>query len=295
MKEKDLQIPWSDIEDKLETLSSVEGGNSDARRGIITLLNNQKVFIKIGVNDHTKAWASKEIKAYAFLAEHSYPYIPKFLSKNEEENGFAIEALTREEGWNWSDTWDGPRLEATLKAMDALADIRPSSAYTELLKPVLSEEDNGWIKLEASEEQKANLLGKLETVGKAHAGEDISTQAKKSKDFRMQFDTLVHFDVRADNCAWNKSKELVRLVDWNWLQLGDRHLDLAAMLTHVHKGGFNVLEKYSERLDAGALHWMAGFWFEAASKPIWPGGPAKLRDTQLQAGITALDLANQVN
>ncbi len=66
------------------------------------------------------------------------------------------------------------------------------------------------------------------------------------------------------------------------------------MLTHVHVSGFNVLQNHGERLDAGALRWMAGFWLEGASKPIWPGGPERLRDIQLQAGITALHLAEQV-
>lgn len=52
-----------------------------------------------------------------------------------------------------------------------------------------------------------------------------------------------------------------------------------------------ALPKYADRLDAGALHWMAGFWFKSAAKPIWEGGPEHLRDFQLLAGLTALDLA----
>jgi hypothetical protein len=40
---------------------------------------------------------------------------------------------------------------------------------------------------------------------------------------------------------------------------------------------------------------MAGFWFEAASKPIWPGGAEKLREVQLRAGITALKLAQTLS
>ncbi|MDR3547707.1 MAG: hypothetical protein P4M11_05480 [Candidatus Pacebacteria bacterium] len=101
--------------------------------------------------------------------------------------------------------------------------------------------------------------------------------------------------MRADNCAWNKDKREVKLVDWNWLELGDRRIDLAASLTHVQNSGFDVLKSYSDRLDPEALNWMAGFWLNAASQPIWEGGPEKLRDTQLQAGLTALRLAKELS
>jgi hypothetical protein len=43
-----------------------------------------------------------------------------------------------------------------------------------------------------------------------------------------------------------------------------------------------------------ALHWMAGFWFNAAATPIWDGGPEHLRDFQLLAGVTALRLEKKL-
>ncbi len=294
MPKQELLIPWSEIENRLETLAPTQGGYSDAQRGIISLPDNRQVFVKVGINDHTKGWASKEIKVYAFLAEHLFSYMPEFLSKNADETAFAIEALVPEAGWDWSDAWDEARLDATLAALDALADIRPGEGYSELLEPVVNDKDNCWLKLAASPEQSACLRAKLTALGKATVADDIPALVQKSQDFQMCFDTLVHLDVRADNCPWNKTTQAVKLVDWNWLGFGDRRIDLAAMLTHVHVSGFNVLLKHSERLDAGALRWMAGFWLESTSKPIWPGGPERLRDIQLKAGITALDLAEQV-
>lgn len=294
MQKQEPLIPWSEIERRLETLAPTQGGYSDAQRGIISLPDNRQVFVKVGINDHTKGWASKEIKVYAFLVEHSFSYMPGFLARNADETAFAIEALLPEAGWDWSDTWDDARLDATLAALDALADIQPGDGYSEILEPVVNDKDNCWLKLAESPEQSACLREKLAALGNTTLADDIFVLAQKSQDFHMRFDTLVHLDVRADNCPWNKATHAVKLVDWNWLGFGDRRIDLAAMLTHVHVSGFNVLQNHGERLDAGALRWMAGFWLEGASKPIWPGGPERLRDIQLQAGITALHLAEQI-
>lgn len=293
-KHSDRAVIWPDVEIALKTLQPVEGGYSDARRGIITLGNGEKVFVKIGVSERTKAWAAKEIKAYGFLAENFYSYIPSLLCINEDKTGFVLEALLPENGWDWSDTWSNERLNATLAATDALAAINPSLDYSELVKPVITDKDNGWLKLVASEELQSILTVKLKESEEADLISKIRIHAEKSSDFKVRHDTLVHDDIRADNCPWNESTRQVKLVDWNWLELGDRRLDLSAMLVHVQDSGFDVLPHFADRLDAEALHWMAGFWLEAASKPIWPGGPEKLRDVQLRSGITALRLAEEM-
>jgi hypothetical protein len=49
-------IPWSEIEPGLEMLGAVEGGNSDAKRGFVTI-SGEKVFVKVGINEHTKGLA----------------------------------------------------------------------------------------------------------------------------------------------------------------------------------------------------------------------------------------------
>jgi hypothetical protein len=55
-----------------------------------------------------------------------------------------------------------------------------------------------------------------------------------------------------------------------------------------------LLPGYADRLDSDALHWMAGFWFHSALKPIWPGGPEYLSERRLITGITALALSRYV-
>ena len=293
-KQSNSPIPWEQIEKNLGALVPVSGGHSEARRGIVTVFGGKKIFVKIGGNERTRDRAAKEITSYAFLKECGYPFIPKVLSTKPDQTGFALEALLPEDGWDWSSAWTKDRLDTTLKAMDALAAIKPDAKHAEQFKPVITDADNGWIKLVASPERQTFLVEKLRTESNATILDSLTDHAEIASRFKVRHDALVHNDVRADNCAWNKEKGEVRLIDWDWLELGDRRIDLAAFLVHVEQSGFDALAEYSKMLDAEALHWLAGFWFYAASSPMWPGGHEKLRDFQLRSGLMALKLSEEV-
>ncbi len=289
-----MKISWGDIEKSIETLTKVDGGFSSAHRGIVTLSDGMRAFVKVGVNDPTKKWAKKEVEVYRFLQRQNYPFIPQLLAHNNDETSFALEALTPEDGWNWSDEWTEERLVKTLEAMDVLAAIQPVGDDKDFFGiEMLNETNDGWQPLKDSKEFQQTLLSKLRSAGCSDIANalDFSVEAERSANFPFRKDTLVHYDVRADNSPWNARRQAVRLVDWNWTQLGDRRIDLAALLVHVHQAGLDVTRASGDRLHADALHWMTGFWFQAAATPIWPGGPAHLRDVQLQSAMTALKLA----
>lgn len=82
----------------------------------------------------------------------------------------------------------------------------------------------------------------------------------------------------------------VCLIDWDWCQIGDRRIDMAATLVDIASSGFDISPFYS-RLDAGALHWLVGYWFKSTTASP---GPQKLRDFQLNSGIKAWELFNLV-
>lgn len=250
-------------------------------------------FVKVGTDENSKKWAHKEIAMYRFLQKNNYKYIPELVATNSDETAFAIEALSEGEDWDWSDAWTSERLEKTLAAMDTLANIPFTDEPGTLFDAhTISEADDGWQYLTASDEKQKRLNNMLHKANQHSLADslDIATQASASKQFIFHNDALVHNDIRADNCAWNSRLKTVKLVDWNWAQPGDRRLDLAATLVSVHKSGFNILP-YISRLDAAALRWMAGFWFNQAIEPIWLGGPEDLRPSQLQSAITSLELA----
>lgn len=290
-------VAWSEIEANLKIMTPVEGGFSHARRGLVHLPSGRQVFVKIGTEENSKKWAKKEVAVYRYLKANSFRAVPELLCTIPDETAFSLEALLSEEGWDWSDSWTAERLATTLQVMDSLATLHPKGetwVYPE--EQALDEMRDGWRALAQSAELQQKLFAKLRTAGYTEIAEslDISKQARRSARFVFRTDVLVHYDVRADNCAWNAATGQVKLVDWNWAQMGDARIDAAAMLVHVQKSGFDVLPEQAARLDANALQWLAGFWFHAAASPIWPGGPAHLRDFQLRAGITAFELAGKV-
>lgn len=288
------KLTWNDIKQRVGSLSKVDGGFSPAHRGIMRLASGEQIFVKVGVDESTKKWAKKEIETYRFLERAKYKFIPVFLACDEQETSFALEALTTENGWDWTTTWSEPRLIKTLESLDELAKIIPKGTDKDFFSfQEFGDIDDGWSPLEKSEELQNTLVKKLKAAGFGELASkiDFSKMVKKSKAFHFRHDTLVHHDVRADNCAWNEKINSVKLVDWNWTQLGDRRIDLNSLLVSVHKSGLDVSTNYSSLINRDALFWLAGFWFKAACTPIWIGGPTHLRNLQLHSGITALQLA----
>lgn len=297
MSMQNQQISWEEVESKLSNLQPVEGGFSLARRGMVTLDNNDIVFVKIGLDNNTKKWAKKEIKTYQFLEKNNYPYIPKLLSVNDDETGFAIQSLTHFDGWDWKENWTYDRLDRTLEAMDKLASIKINDEAIKLFsEKSLSTTDDGWSKLIESPNIQDRLQIRLSEMSRQDIWNmiDFQDEAKLSAGYDFKNDYLVHNDIRSDNCAWNQTLRNVKLVDWNWTQIGDRRIDLAATLTHVYQHGLELIPDYVDRLDVDALHWCAGFWLNSGATPIWEGGSDSLRILQLTSGIAALDLRQQI-
>ncbi len=290
-------VAWNEIERRLGALRKVDGGFTLARRGLVTLSDGQEVFVKIGTNSQTKNWARREVNAYWFLKRVGYPFVPRLLSINADATGFAIEALTPKDGWDWSCKWTEARLSRTLEAMDALAALPvsgPDRAY--FSEEIISEKDDGWRQLLASPHRRTMLIRRLRAVNEEKLAKSLNfaAMAAKSAQFRFAGDRLVHNDLRADNCPWNPHRRQVKLIDWNQLQLGDRRIDLATTLVHVHKSGLNVLTHCRPLLDADALQWMAGFFFDRAARPARPGAPERLRQMHLESAIVAYNLWQKI-
>mgnify|MGYP003450900178 FL=1 len=148
-----------------------------------------------------------------FLKKQGYTHIPKLLAIKPDQTCFAIDTLLSEDGWDWSDTWNEERLTTTLNAMDDLARIKPDSGYTELLKPVVTDADNGWVTLASSPEHQSYLASKLEAISELGVLQDLHVHKKRSLQYQVRHDSLVHDDVRADNCAWNARTGQVKLID----------------------------------------------------------------------------------
>ncbi len=287
-------MQWKTIEKALPTIQHAQSGYTMAHRGIITLPNQERVFVKLGVDDNTNAWAQKEVVLYEFLASRQYPHIPKLLAANSLQTAFVLEALEPKDGWDWSNTWTHERLNATLAAMDELAQIHPTADTAKLFgSKGLDQTSDGWKVLASDPEKQKVLEEKLKKAGHGNFMEntDYVAMANQSARFTFQDDRLVHYDIRTDNCAWNAAQNSVKLIDWNWAQMGDARIDAASMLVHVYRAGLDI-SQHNARLDTDTLQWVAGLWLNAAATPMWPGASEKshLRDYQLESGVAALKL-----
>jgi hypothetical protein len=288
-------MDWQIIQERPDALLPVEGGFTKAIRGIFTTPQNRKVFVKIGVDPITKTWAKKEIDVYKSLQACGYKYIPKLISINDDECGFALEYLGSENGWEWETPWTDHRLGATLRALDELATLPRSAVAPGLLED--DEDDinvNPWQMCRIDQASEALLNKRLHDVNRPDIAERLK-DLKSSLQFTPDSKVLVHYDVRRDNCAWNPRLETVKLIDWNWLRFGSQKIDVCALLVNAYKAGLS-LKNFTDRLDYNALMWLTGYWL---SSSIQPGSetmsdPAVLRSYQFDSAIAAYDLATEI-
>ena len=139
------------------------------------------------------------------------------------------------------------------------------------------------------------LILTLQSQGHHRIADDVTSIPLLLEPFAFDFpeDTLVHYDVRADNCAWNAVTNEVKLVDWNWLQLGNRAIDVNSLLVNVIRSGFQPPSNISDRYDSNALMWLSGMWFRASIQPsdVTSSESIQLREFQFDSAVTAYDLA----
>ena len=289
-------VEWTAVTNSLGTLKPVDGGFTNAKRGIISLPDDKKLFIKIGVDPITNEWAKKEVSIYKALRKYGYNYLPELLSTNKDETGFALEILDSVNGWQWETPWSNERLTKTLEAMDALAEIPINIFESKIFGGDPDDINvNPWIMPDLDNEAKEILIDKLINIGINKLVSELET-LRKEFSFASSDKRMVHYDVRRDNCAWHKELNEVKLIDWNWLHLGSREIDVNALLVNVYKSGLNPLMNFSSRLDRGALLWLCGYWLSSSIKPgeSSMSDHVSLRSYQFDSAIAAYTLASQL-
>lgn len=289
-------LSWATIESSMETFRPASSGYTQAKRGFVTVFDGTVLFVKIGSDDETKKWIQKEIDVYQFLSAHNYLPIPKLLSINNTHDGLALEYLDTGDNWEWETTWTNERLQATIDAMDTLADIATDNLPESVIKiRMINKLGNPWQTLAKDLTTQGKLRLKLEESNKHALAIEICNDAflKQNFTFDLPQDTLVHYDIRRDNCAWNANTKQVKIIDWNWLQLGNREIDMNALLVSVAASGFKLTPPFKGRLNKDALLWLAGAWFSASIEPITnnTSETSSLRSYQLESAITAYELA----
>lgn len=276
-------IEWADIEKALPTLRPVQGGFSEAQRGIVTLADGRTVFVKLGVDEHTKRWAQAEIKAYHWLEDADYQHAPRLLAESEE--GFALPDLS---AWDWEHVWHAEKVDAALLALDRLAALPSTTGHFE--KAGFSADGNPWHKLPSDASDYRSLVDDAtwRQVDAILADDSLRLEyASAAERQPWQGNQLVHYDARADNFAYDHESKHGCFVDWNWMSLGSTAFDRTAMLVNVQLSGLDVLPAYRDQVDRDSLIWLIGFWLERALGPQDTEGRKRLRPRQVASSLQA--------
>lgn len=257
---KPYKYTWEeDIVPYLDTMTSVEGGYTPAKRGIATLKDGTKVFVKIATGPMTEKWLKKEIKTYLKLNEAGYGYIPLLLAHNDEDTAMAIEYL---EGHSFENVWDKKKVDAVMHARQALKQYKEDFVGDkDFASGDVVDFDLKWpYLLKHGNLDKVNT--KLHKLGRTvqFTAEQIQDYQKQHQDWSMSEDTLVHEDVRADNFGYNSETGEGKLIDWNWLCIGDESLDTTPLFISMYRSGFDPYKDYPEKYDPQMLLYLVGFW-----------------------------------
>lgn len=258
-----LKYDWeNDIVPRIGSLRAVEGGFTAARRGVADLSDSQKVFVKIATDELTKKWIKKEIKAYELLNQAGYRFIPTLLSRNDDRTAMAIELL---EDVNFDNHWDKDKLEAVVLAQEELKQYADIFKDDPPFKPGdVRTLDNKWpYILEGNNLDTINT--KLKKLGgtSAFTKEQVETLSRLHKDWALREDTLVHMDIRADNFGYDPKTKLGKLIDWNWICLGDPSLDTTPLFISMIKAGFDPYRYHPEKYDRAMIAYVLSYWLDS--------------------------------
>jgi thiamine kinase-like enzyme len=284
----------SDIEPHLDTMQNVVGGFTPAKRGVVTLEDRTKVFVKMATDENTAKWLKKEIKSYKKLLSAGYKHIPKLLSVSDDEKGIAIEYL---EGASFENIWDKDKLDAVVKAQEALKEFTDQFiGDNNFRSDDVMDMDFKWQKL--LEEGNLNKVNeKLKTLGlkSSFSSEQIEQYQKLHEGWSLKENALIHEDVRADNFGYDPVSKEGKLIDWNWLCVGDASLDTTPLFINMQKAGFDAYEYHPEKYDRQMIVYLIGFWLvsildgnEDSSEREW-----RLRKAQADSLMICLELLNK--
>lgn len=260
--QKNLQYNWeTEIKPNLGTIQDVVGGFTPATRGIITLDSGLKVFVKMATDENTTKWLNKEVKSYRILNSLGYEYIPKLLSVNDDESGMVIEYL---EDHFFEDTWNNQKLDAVLLAkqelnkykshFDGLKDFEPDVRLKPRLRWDYILSDNN---IQVINDKLVNLKCDL-----IFTKTEVEEYKKLHDGWKMNEDSLVHEDIRYDNFGYNPQTKTGKLVDWNWLSIGDESLDTTSLFVSMLKAGFDPYVHHPEKFDRNMVVFLIEFWLD---------------------------------
>ncbi|MCA9342344.1 hypothetical protein KC945_02985 [Candidatus Saccharibacteria bacterium] len=255
----------SEIAPYLSNMNSVDGGFTQAKRGVITLPDQTKIFVKLATDSWTHDWLKKELIVYNKLNDRRYDHIAKIYGASDDSSGIALEFI---EKCQFSNQWDDDKVDSLLQSRQELKSYKSVFENDNLFDAhSIISMHNRWPEIDKISSiehanQRLNVLGQsfqLDT-------DFVKYCTSKAAKYRPNFDTLVHHDIRADNFAYDSSTKHGRLIDWNWLCIGDDKKDLTSWCISVELSGYPIYSLRPELFCEEAIIDVMGYWIERISQ-----------------------------
>lgn len=241
------------ISNDVETFARVQGGYTNAIRGVVRFKDGSTAFAKCATDRQTGNWLRAEIKVYREL---SADFMPTVLGWDETDLPLLLlEDLSE---CAWPPPWNSDRVNAVLQSLEEIHAIEMDvPAYREIFT------HRGWHEVAESPESFLSI---------GIADEDWLTgclpvllDARDS--VVAEGTTLAHFDVRSDNICFRHERAL--LIDWNNACKANPDLDTAFWVLSLHHEGGP--QPQSILPNAGGLaSYVTGYYASRAGRPDPP-------------------------
>lgn len=285
----------TDIAPYLSNLQPVPGGFTEARRGLLKLPSGEILFVKIAEDDDTKKWIHKEAEVYKILNRENYAYSPKLLAHSSDKTAIAVEYLQNHQ---FDHRWSETMLQEVMDARISLQKLKPhfegNDAYN--LHSVVSVKSYWPNLLDEDTRSRVNKL--LHSIGsELIIGLKMVEQfAEEMNDWKPREDTLVHQDIRADNFGYDPAGKKGKLVDWNWLCIGDNLMDVTPMFVSMRKhSNLDPYVLYPDMYSRTSLLYIAGYWLWRISEINEKSQISPIRAHQATSAEVALAMLRPLN
>lgn len=302
-----VRLDWLNIPDAARTVveasldsnvvsaTSQRSGFSPGVAARLRLADGRRFFLKAvgpGPNPDAPGIHRREARIVAALPE-SAP-VPRLLGMHDEgEEGWIILWFEDIEGQHPAQPWQPAEFDHVLRALVELTTTLTPAPLPLMIVPRASDairsEICGWRRLH---DEHPSRLDHLDAWSRRHLEQLIATEA--SAPAAVVGDTLLHFDIRADNILL--TPERVWFVDWPHARIGAAWMDVAFFAPSVTMQSGPPPEeilarhpasRYAEAdaITAGIVA-IAGFFTHRAVQPPPPGLPT-LRAFQAAQGAVA--------
>ncbi|MES2462207.1 MAG: phosphotransferase [Armatimonadota bacterium] len=237
--------------EKVIRAEPIGGGYTPARRLRVTLEKGGTVFVKAATTDRTAGWLRIEAQVYDAL--DGAPYMAQRIAWHDGDEIFLV--LEDLSDAHWPPPWNSAQIDSIRTALSQVAASR--SRITFPLTRVADDRAGfaSWCRV-AEEPESFLSLGLCSNAWLQTA---LPTLIAAESAAPLEGDDLLHLDIRSDNVCFRPGTGDAVLVDWNWICLGNRDLDIAGWLSSLHSEGGPAPETIlPEGKEFAAL--LSGYW-----------------------------------